>query len=128
MLADAEAAAERLGHARMLLQFFQRPEAAGKVPFIGLQPPVFGEDWAASVHEHGHERANRRARADAEARGLRDDGFAETAAEIQQHLDRALQSLYEAGKRWTLNPGLTPWIEARAALMLDANAVLPLGD
>ena len=63
---------------------------------------------------------------DALATRLRDDGFSTLSADIERHLDRALQEVHRREQRWTLVPELEAWREARAALMDDPDAPLPL--
>jgi hypothetical protein len=126
VLAEACAAAEALRRCRTLLLYFQRPEAAGLIPHIGIQKPAIGEDWTYSVREFGTERASRRAAADREAMRLRDEGFAgETEAAVRRELDLTLGEIHKSDKTWWSSPDLGPWREAREALMTDADAVLP---
>jgi hypothetical protein len=128
VLADAVDAAVKLQRARLLLRFMQRPEMGGKIPFVGLQPPVFGEDGQDAVRAFGKERADRRATADKAALELRERDFGEVADAVKRRLDSALQVIFEGERQWSLAPELGPWIEAREALMRDADAALPLGD
>lgn len=126
VLAEACAAAEALKRCRTVLLYFQRPEAAGQNPHIGIQKPAIGEDWAHAVREFGPERASRRAAADREAMRLRDEGFAgETEAAIRRHLDFVLGEIHQGDRRWWSSPDLAPWVAARAALMDDPDAPLP---
>jgi hypothetical protein len=74
----------------------------------------------------GNIRARRRREAVEAARCARDEPLdGELAAAIKDHLDCASQRIFEAGRRWTIDPNLAPWITARAALMDDPDAPLP---
>jgi len=124
-LTEACEAALRLQRCRILMHFLLAPERAGQPVIMGVQRPVFGEEWADSVRTFGQERASRRARADEEARKMRDDPFAALRADLERHLDRALQGVHDGEQRWNADPSLTPWIEARDALMRGPDAPLP---
>jgi hypothetical protein len=122
-LADAVDATLRLKKARLLLHFLDCPEAAGKVPHLGVQRSVFDDEIAFEG-----ERGWRRADATKAAAAVRDEGFAsETAAAIKCHLELALGSIYQGEQQWSLAPELAPWVAARDALIGgDADAPLPL--
>jgi hypothetical protein len=119
VLADGVEAALRFQHARVLLRFLQRPEAAGRIPTI-RQLDVFSDEDGARL---GERRAWQRARAADAARQVRDEGFDNET--VERHLSQALQNIYEHEKAWTLAPELGAWCEARAALMHDPDAPLP---
>jgi hypothetical protein len=125
VLDEARAAAGKLKECRTLLEYFQRPESAGKVPHIGLQRPVFGESWEDALLAYGHLRAERRATSDREATRVRDEGFGETEADIRRHLDLVLGEIRASDQRWWSSPDLAPWVAARAALLKEPDAPLP---
>jgi hypothetical protein len=125
-LADALEAAAKLKGAQLLLRFLMHPEEAGvPVAINRVLPGPFGPS-DDDDRRLGSDRAWRRRKAVEAARLVRDEPLdGELAAAIKEHLDFSLQCLFEAGRRWTVDSDLGPWIAARNALMEDADTPLP---
>jgi hypothetical protein len=84
-------------------------------------------DAVDAVREFGPERASGRAAADRDAMRLRDEGFAgETEAAVRHHIDFVLGEIHASDQRWWSSRDLAPWVAARAALMDDPDALLPI--
>ena len=121
VLREAEALAARLRGLRCILCFMESPEvSASDTLSTPRRDPLSGR-LAIRPSPVRQDRADRRARDDWKVQRARDEGFAETKAEVQKFLSRGVLS----DARWNADAAVAPWQAARAALMDDADAPLP---
>jgi hypothetical protein len=121
VLMEAEALAARLRGLRCILCFMERPEVSASDTLSTPRPDPLSKDWQFAVRQYGKDRADRRARDAWKAQRARDEGFAETKAEVRKFLSGGVLG----DERRNADASVAPWQAARAALMDDADAPLP---